>query len=186
MLGAASLSGIAPAREELRRDEHLVARDAALAQRPSDACLVAVCLRGVDVAVSQLQRRAHGLNALRSVGDLPYAEPEQRHHRPVGEHPTAAVGGSRPLLDRSQACSNCRAEARASPHDLDQPLDHSGRLSRWRITTERIAWSCNGSSAVIQRISAELWTTLAASWISEQSRAQSGASVSQGRSSTRA
>jgi acetyl esterase/lipase len=33
---------------------------------------------------------------------------------------------------------------------------------------------------------AELWTKLAASWIAEQSGAQSGASVSQGRSSTRA
>ena len=49
---------------ELRRDEDVLAGHAALAQRPSDARLVAVRLRGVDVAVPELERPAHGLIAL--------------------------------------------------------------------------------------------------------------------------
>lgn len=90
--------GVAPAGEELRRDEHLLARDAALAQRPADARLVSVCLRGVDVAVPELQRRPDSLHARGSVGHLPDPEPKQRHHRPIGEDPAAPVG--RESIDR--------------------------------------------------------------------------------------
>jgi hypothetical protein len=38
------------------------------------------------------ERRPDGLHALRSVRHLPQPEPEQRHHRPLGEDPAAPVG----------------------------------------------------------------------------------------------
>jgi hypothetical protein len=84
--------GVAPPRVELRRDEHLVARDGALAQRPADTRLVSVRLRGVDVAVTQLECRADSVHATGPVRHLPHPEPEQRHHCSVGEDPAAPVG----------------------------------------------------------------------------------------------
>src|SRR5439155_14602797 len=65
---------ILASREELRRDEHLVARDAACAQALADALLVAVGLRGIDVAVAELERRADGVHAFISVRHLPDTE----------------------------------------------------------------------------------------------------------------
>ena len=105
---------VAPAGVELRRDEHLVARDAALAQRSADARLVSVRLRGVDVAVPQLQGRADRVHARGSVRYLPHAESEQRHHRPVGEDPAAPVG--RQLMSGRTAESDpCPRRPRRAP-----------------------------------------------------------------------
>jgi hypothetical protein len=83
--------GVAAPWVELCRDEHLVARDAALAQRLAHARLVAVRLRGVDVAVTQLECRADGVHARWSVRHLPHPEPEQWHRCSVGEDPAAPV-----------------------------------------------------------------------------------------------
>jgi hypothetical protein len=77
--------------EELRRDEHLVAANAALAQPLADALLVAVRLRGIDVAVAELERPADGVHAFLSVRHLPDTEPEQRHPVAVGEHSRSSV-----------------------------------------------------------------------------------------------
>src|ERR1700733_608331 len=62
----------------LRRDEEVLARNAALGDGPSDLSLVAVDRRGVDVAVTDLQRGAH--RAIRVLTDnLPGAKAEERH-----------------------------------------------------------------------------------------------------------
>ena len=70
---------------ELRRYEHLVARDPALAQSLPDAFLVAVCLGRVDVSIPELERPADGVHALGAVRDLPHAEAEQRDRVAVRE-----------------------------------------------------------------------------------------------------
>ena len=49
---------------ELGREEDLVALQAGLGQRPADALLVAVHLRGVDVPVAGVEGRAHRLRRL--------------------------------------------------------------------------------------------------------------------------
>jgi hypothetical protein len=77
--------GVLAPREELRRDEDLLPRDAAVAQRPSDARLVAIGLRGVDVAVAELERPADGPECEQAVRRLPDAESQSRHPRAVGE-----------------------------------------------------------------------------------------------------
>ena len=66
----ASASGFVVDRIELRGDEDLVARHAAVAQGAADARLVAVGLRGVDVAVAELERPANGVLALGAVGGI--------------------------------------------------------------------------------------------------------------------
>ena len=77
--------GVLAARIELGRQEHLLARDAAVAQRAPDAGLVAVRLGRVDVPVAGLERPAHGVLGLRAVGHLPDAEAEHGDPRAVGE-----------------------------------------------------------------------------------------------------
>src|SRR4029077_7003883 len=76
---------------ELRGDEHLVAWHPALAQPLTDALLVAVRLRRVDVPVSELERRPHRADALRPVRNLPDAEPEHRDLVAVSELARASV-----------------------------------------------------------------------------------------------
>src|SRR4029077_1283510 len=76
---------------ELRRDEDVLARHAALAQGAPDARLVAVRLRRVDVAVAELKRPPHRARALRAVRDLPDSAPEQRDLVAVGEDAPAPV-----------------------------------------------------------------------------------------------
>ena len=86
-------------RMELGRDEHLVAGDPAIAQRPADALLVAVGLGRVDMAISQVEGPAHGVHAGRPGGHLPDAEAEDGHLVPVREDPGAPV--------RREFASNC-------------------------------------------------------------------------------
>ncbi len=76
---------------ELRRDEDLVARDAAVAQRAADARLVAVGLRGVDVPVARLERPAHRVLTLGAVLDLPHAQPDRGDRVTVRQGPPPAV-----------------------------------------------------------------------------------------------
>jgi len=76
---------------ELRRDEDLLARDAAVTQRATDAPLVAVGLRRVDVAISRLRRPPHRVLALAAVGHLPDPEPQQRDRVAIDEHTRASV-----------------------------------------------------------------------------------------------
>jgi hypothetical protein len=83
--------GVIACGTKLGRDEHLVARHAAVAQRASNALLVAVSLGGVDVAISDFERPTHGVDAPRSVGHLPDAEAEHRHLVSVREHASAPV-----------------------------------------------------------------------------------------------
>ena len=71
---------------ELGGDEHFVARQATFAQPLADALLVAVGLGRVDVSIPDVESPADGVHTFRPVGDLPYAEPEQRDPVPVGEH----------------------------------------------------------------------------------------------------
>src|SRR5262249_45842420 len=82
---------VAPPGMELRRQEDLLARDAALAQPLSDALLVAVRLRGVDVAVTELQRPADRIDALTPIAGLPDPQAEQWDLGAVREDPCPAV-----------------------------------------------------------------------------------------------
>src|SRR3954468_9579860 len=77
---------IVVARIELRGDEDLPARHAAVAKRTTDALLVPVCLRGIDVAVAELERPANRILRLGPVRDLPDAEGEERDLVAVGEY----------------------------------------------------------------------------------------------------
>jgi hypothetical protein len=72
------------ARRQLGGEEQLLARDAAVADRPADLALVAVHGGGVDVAVADLQRRVDGRLAARP-RHLPGAEADQRHGATVVE-----------------------------------------------------------------------------------------------------
>ncbi len=85
--------GIAVAGIELGRDEHLFARRPAVAQRLADAALVAVGLGSVDMAIPELERPADGVDALRPVGHLPYAQPQQRDFVSVREPARAPLRG---------------------------------------------------------------------------------------------
>jgi hypothetical protein len=71
--------GIALGRAQLRRHEHLLARDRARGERAPDAALVAVQRGRVDVPVAGLERPGHRLLGLRALGQLPDAQPEQGH-----------------------------------------------------------------------------------------------------------
>jgi len=82
-------------RVELGRDEHLVARDPALAQPLADAVLVPVRLGRVEVPIAQLERPANRVDALRPIRDLPHAEPEQRDPVAVCELASGAIHGTR-------------------------------------------------------------------------------------------
>ena len=104
VLGLARRIGVA--REELGRDEHLLPGDAALAQRPADALLVAVGLRRVDVAVAELERPAHGVLALRPVGYLPDAESQHGNLLAVAELVERLVVGQVALLNSFPASSS--------------------------------------------------------------------------------
>src|SRR5262245_32634954 len=83
--------GVLPRGEELRRDEDLLARNAAIAQPSTDALLVAVRLCRIDVPVPELERPANGGNALRPVRHLPDTETEQRHLVAVREHARSSI-----------------------------------------------------------------------------------------------
>jgi hypothetical protein len=95
--------GVVAARVELGRDEHLAARNTAIAQRLSDALLVTVSLGGVDVAVSQVECPAYGVHCCRSVGHLPDAEAEHGHLISIGEDAGAPV--RRDCADCHGGCS---------------------------------------------------------------------------------
>src|SRR5207302_7508618 len=69
---------------ELRREEDVFARDAAVLQRASDARLVPVCLRGVDVAIAGLERPPNGVLGVRAGAHLPYAQAEERQLVSIG------------------------------------------------------------------------------------------------------
>src|SRR5690606_37051025 len=67
------------AREQLRRDEDLLPRNAALADRGADVLLVTVGGSRVDVPVARLERREHHAAGLRAGRRLVDAEAEPRH-----------------------------------------------------------------------------------------------------------
>jgi hypothetical protein len=77
--------GVGAARKELGGDEDLVTLETALPDPFPDALLVAIGLRGIDVAVPGLQRPADGADTLGAVGHLPDAEPQDRDLLPVGQ-----------------------------------------------------------------------------------------------------
>jgi hypothetical protein len=83
---------VVPPRMELRGNEHLVARHAAVAEGAADAFLIAVRLSRVNVPVSGLERPAHGVDALTPVRHLPDAKAEHGHLVPVCQQARAAVG----------------------------------------------------------------------------------------------
>jgi len=89
---------VLPRRVELGGDEDLLARHAAVAQRATDALLVAIGLRRVDVAIAELERPANRVLALRPARNLPDAEAEERDLVVVGEDTCASVRGH---------CSGC-------------------------------------------------------------------------------
>ena len=107
--------GVLRAGMELRRDEDLLARDAAVAQGPADALLVAVGLRRVDVAVAELERPPHRVLGLRPFGHLPHAKREEGNLVAIGEDACAPVrpSGSLPCQPGYDA-ANSEANASAS------------------------------------------------------------------------
>jgi hypothetical protein len=78
---------------ELRRDEDLIPGDAAIAQRSSDARLVAIGLRRVDVAIAGLERPTDGVLTLRPVGHLPDPESEGGDDGAVCQNSPLLVAG---------------------------------------------------------------------------------------------
>jgi hypothetical protein len=78
---------------ELGGEKYLAARHAAVAERLSDALLVAVSLGRVDKAIPCVERPAYGVHARRSVGNLPDAQTEHRHLVSIGEDARAPVWG---------------------------------------------------------------------------------------------
>ena len=80
-------------RIEFCGEKYLAARHAAVAQRPSDALLIAVYLGRVNMAIPQVERPAYGVHACRSVGHLPDAQAEQGHLVSVGKDAGAPVWG---------------------------------------------------------------------------------------------
>jgi hypothetical protein len=70
---------VEPRGHQLRRDEHLVAREPAAGEAGADAPLVLVEGGGVDVPVAGLECPLDRLLRLAPVRDLPDAEPEHRH-----------------------------------------------------------------------------------------------------------
>jgi hypothetical protein len=82
---------VSPRGMELGSDEHVIARDTALAQSLPDGFFVPVGLGGVDVPVAEFERPAHGVDALASVRHLPDAEAEQRKLRTVGQGALSSI-----------------------------------------------------------------------------------------------
>src|SRR6202012_3826129 len=93
---------------ELGGDEHLVARDAAGAYPGPHAGLVAVGLRGVDVAVAALQRPPHRVLTGPPFGDLPYAQSDGGDGVPVRQR-------SRPVACAHVASLDCLGATLSSP-----------------------------------------------------------------------
>jgi hypothetical protein len=75
---------------ELRREEDLVAVAPGVVQTPADLRLVAVGAGGVDVVIAELERVAHGDDAV-AAGDLPRPEAELRNRDAL--HGEGGVGG---------------------------------------------------------------------------------------------
>ena len=118
---------------ELGRDEHLIAGQAALAQRPADALLVAVGLSGIDMSVAELERPAHGVHALGPVGHLPHAQSEQRHLIAIREHTNAAACRHRVRRHRvfsARYFVNPRFSVRPSRLGCRWPLTQISRQNR--------------------------------------------------------
>src|ERR1700691_364522 len=101
--------------KELCRDEHVLALHAAVPQRPSDALLVGVSLGGVDMAVSQLQRPAHGVHAGQPVRHLPYAQAKHGHLISIRQDAGTPVWapGMSPAARRRGLCSITAVPANA-------------------------------------------------------------------------
>src|SRR5579862_447359 len=100
--------GIASTGKELGRDEDLVSRHSALANPLTHALLVAVGLRGVDVAIAKLERPTNRVDGFAAVLDLPDTQAEQRHHVAVGElkgrvDPHVSIYTSPRMLGRAMA-----------------------------------------------------------------------------------
>ena len=78
---------------ELGGEKYLAARHAAVAERLSDALLVAVSLDRVDKAIACVECPAYGVHARCSVGHLPDAQTEHGHLVSIGEDAGAPVWG---------------------------------------------------------------------------------------------
>src|SRR5215471_7855182 len=120
---------------ELGGDEHLIPRHTAFAQPPANALLVAVELRGINVAIANLQRPAYGIDGFRTIGHLPDAETKQRDLVTVRERPHT------PLRELWMAChSTCpplSAQMRGTGGPIAQPRSPRPPLPRhaWLIQT---------------------------------------------------
>src|SRR5690606_32127467 len=100
LAGPALADGVDP---HLRGHEDLAARDARVRDGRADAGLVAVDRRGVDVAVAELERRAHG-RELVPVAALEDAEAEPGHRVAVVEREGGGDGvGHRGSIARPPA-----------------------------------------------------------------------------------
>src|SRR5260370_21908584 len=84
-------SGVLTTGIELGGNERLAGGHAAVAQPQSYAFLVAVSLGRVDVAITELERPAHRVHALRPVRHLPDAQAQHGHLVAVREDAGAPV-----------------------------------------------------------------------------------------------
>ncbi len=123
--------GVLAAGIELGCEEYLLARHAAVMQRPADALLVAIRLRGVDVAIPELERPANRVLALGTVGHLPDAETEQRYLVAVGEPAGTAIarGAHRLLVARILGGVRIVLAAHVAVAAIEQ-LEHLGHVGR--------------------------------------------------------
>jgi hypothetical protein len=94
-------SRVAAGRMKLRRDEDLGARHATLLESPTDACLVAVPLRRVDVSIAELECPSNRVDALRPVGNLPETETKRGNLTAVREYSNAVCLCFRCVRQRS-------------------------------------------------------------------------------------
>src|SRR5690348_7126782 len=90
-------------------DEEVGARYAGIADRGAHVALVAVKLGGVDVAVADGERRAHGVVA-RSAGERPGAEAECRQMRALGRNKLHTSFPSQPGTRRLACASQAKGE----------------------------------------------------------------------------
>jgi hypothetical protein len=68
------IGGVLAAGLELRGDEHLVALETALSQRPADTLLIAVSLSSIDVPIPDFEGPPDGVDTLGPVAHLPHSK----------------------------------------------------------------------------------------------------------------
>src|SRR2546425_3453555 len=132
---------------ELRRDEDLVPRDAALADRDSKIAFVPVQLRGIEQAVSALQADRDGISGRLPGAGLPHPEAQDRHPVPVVQRDARSEGQAHPRTDGTRATSTLTADDLTTSECLssDRRTASSPPGRRGPLSSSTPAASCRSS-----------------------------------------